>query len=287
MKIGFIGLGIMGSRMAANLQKAGHSLILFNRTKEKAAELLANGATWAKHPADCARQCDILFTMLSTPQIVRQLAEGDEGFLMELETGKLWVDCSTVNPSFSLEMAAAAQAHGIHFLDAPVAGTKGPAEKGELLFLVGGDKKDVETAQPYFDIMGKKTLHLGEKGKGASMKILINLMLAQSVLAFSEAMSLGNAMQLDTKVLFDVLLATPVVAPVLGALRLKLEAEDRSANFPLKWMQKDIHLAASTAFEYSVPMPSLNTAKEVFAMAKQAGLGDEDFSSIYHFLNLK
>ena len=284
MKIGFIGLGIMGSRMAMNLQKAGHELVVYNRTKEKATALLENGAIWAESPVELAAQCAVIYTMLSTPNVVREVALGSNGFLSKLAKDSLWVDCSTVNPSFSREMATVAGQLGIRFLDAPVAGTKGPAEKGELLFLVGGDQLALAEVQVHLDIMGKKTLFLGANGRGASMKMLINLLLGQSMLAFSEAMALGRAMDLEEDLLFNVLTATPVVAPVLSVLRPKLEQEKREANFPLTLMQKDLHLAATTAFEHSVPMPSLNVAKEVFAAAKQGGLGEEDFSSIFHWL---
>lgn len=284
MKIGFIGLGIMGSRMAANLQKAGQDLMVYNRTKAKAETLLEGGAIWAESPKAVAKEVAILFTMLSAPAIVQACALGEEGFLDHMQAGSLWIDCSTVNPSFSMQMAEEAKKRGIDFLDAPVAGTKGPAEKGELLFLVGGAKDKLEKVQFLLDIMGKKTIFLGEKGKGSSMKMLINLLLGQSILAFSEAISLGRAMDIDQDQLFNVLLLTPVVAPVLSVLRGKLESKNTEANFPLKWMQKDLHLAATTAFEYGVPMPSLNIAKEVFAAAKQGGLAEEDFSSIFHFL---
>src|SRR5882757_11129962 len=124
MKIGFIGLGIMGSRMAANLQKAGCSLVVYNRTREKAETLVAGGAIWADSPAALAAQVEIVFTMLASPEAVREAALGKDGFLSHLASSRLWVDCSTVNPSFSKEMAAQAQARDVRFLDTPVTGSK-------------------------------------------------------------------------------------------------------------------------------------------------------------------
>src|ERR1700690_3924068 len=128
MNIGFIGLGIMGSRMAANLQKCGHSLVIYNRTREKAEPLLSRGATWADSPATLATQVEIIFTMLAHPDAVEEVALGEEGFLPHLMPGRMWIDCSTVNPSFSRKMAAEAQARGIRFLGAPVTGSKGLVE---------------------------------------------------------------------------------------------------------------------------------------------------------------
>ena len=128
MKIGFIGLGIMGSRMAANLQKGGHALVVNNRTRDKAEPLLAAGASWADSPAALAAQVEVVFTMLAHPEAVRQAALGADGFLPRLGPGRWWVNCSTVDPAFSREMAELARARGIRFLDAPVTGSRGPAE---------------------------------------------------------------------------------------------------------------------------------------------------------------
>lgn len=139
MKIGFIGLGIMGSRMAANLQKGGHSLVVYNRTRDKARLLLEQGAKWADSPADLAVEVEILFTMLAHPDAVREAALGENGFLSRFPSGLLWVDCSTVNPSFSKEIAGEARSRGIRFLDAPVTGSKEIAAAGKLVLWVGGD----------------------------------------------------------------------------------------------------------------------------------------------------
>ena len=139
MKIGFIGLGIMGSRMAANLVKHGHSLIVFNRTREKAEPLIAQGAQWAEFPAALVENVEIVFTMLAHPDAVEEAALGRVGFLSYLSRDQMWVDCSTVNPSFSRKMATAAKAKGIGFLGAPVTGSKGQAAAAKLTFWVGGE----------------------------------------------------------------------------------------------------------------------------------------------------
>ena len=147
MKIGFIGLGIMGSRMAANLLKRGHSLVVYNRTRAKADPLVAEGATMADSLAALAAQVEIIFTMLARPETVEEAALGNDGFLSRLAKGRMWVDCSTVNPSFSKKMAAEAQAHGVRFLGAPVTGSKTPAAQAKLIFWVGGDATDLEACR--------------------------------------------------------------------------------------------------------------------------------------------
>ena len=214
-KIAFIGLGIMGSRMAKNLQNAGYKLTVHNRTKEKAEELLAGGADWAPSAKAAAEQADIVFTMLSNPGVVESVAFAEDGLFTGLKPGALWVDISTVNPSFSKKMAKETRIREARFLDAPVSGSKVPADKGELIFLVGGEEKDFNEVKPYLDVMGKAAHFLGENGNGSAMKILINLMLAQSMVVFSETVHLGCAMGLGKELVVDMLLNHPVSAPIL------------------------------------------------------------------------
>jgi len=285
MKIGFIGLGIMGSRMAANLQKNGYELVVYNRTKAKADSLVANGAVWADTPAIVASQVDTLMTMLSAPDTVAEAALGEDGFLAQLKPNSLWIDCSTVNPSFSKEIAAKAQEKQVRFLDAPVAGSKEAAEKGQLLFLVGGEKADVDACQPLFEAMGRSFTHVGGHGLGTSLKIVLNLMLAQAMVTFSEAMALGQSLGLSREVLLNTLLGGPAAAPFLAGKKVKIEQGDYEPDFPLQWMYKDLQLAATTAYEQDVALPLGNAAKEVYALAKRYGLGEQDFSAIYRFLN--
>ncbi|MEL6556719.1 MAG: NAD(P)-dependent oxidoreductase [Bacteroidota bacterium] len=282
--IAFLGLGIMGSRMAANLQKAGFQLTVYNRSAEATTALIEQGAQLASNPAEAVLGADIVVTMLSTPEVVKTLAQGENGFLSAMQQDSLWINSSTINPSVAEELGTLSKKHGVRYIDAPVAGSKAPAENGELLFLAGGDKTDIDDAGTLLDAMGKKTLHLGKVGKGSSMKMLINQLLAQSLAAFSEALVMGEAMGLSQDVLFNVLTATPVVAPVVGAVRPKLENGNYEANFPLKWIHKDLHLSTISAYEKEVATPVLNTTKELFAQAKKSGLGDLDFTAIYQFL---
>jgi 3-hydroxyisobutyrate dehydrogenase/glyoxylate/succinic semialdehyde reductase len=285
MEVGFIGLGIMGSRMAANLQKDGHHLVVFNRTREKADSLLEGGAQWADSPGAVALQVEILFTMLAHPDAVTEMALGAHGFLDHLRQGTLWVDCSTVNPSFSRRMAHEARTRQIRFLDAPVAGTKGPAAQGKLMFSVGGDEADVNACQGFFDAMGSRTVHVGGHGMGSALKMVLNLLLAGSMAAFSEAAALGQSLGIGRDALFDILIGGPVVAPFVAAKVEKIVSGDYEADFPLKWTHKDLHLAAMTAFEQDVPLPIGNAVKETYALAAREGLAERDFSAVYRLLN--
>ena len=287
MQIGFIGLGIMGSRMAVNLQKADHKLIIYNRTKQKAEALIKEGAEWCDTPAQLAPKVDILFTMLAHPDAVSQVAFGDNGYIENMKPHAMWVDCSTVNPSFSKTMAAEAQRRQIRHVDAPVLGTKKPAQEGQLVFYVGGEKEDIETLMPYFEIMGKEVKHVGDHGMGASLKIVVNLLIAQNIIIFSEAVALGRALGFSREMLFETLLDGPMAAPYLSLKRPKIEEGIYEADFPLKWMHKDMHLVALTAYEKGVALPTTNVAKEVFLQAKQCGLGEKDFAAIFDYLSFE
>jgi len=283
MKIGFIGLGIMGSRMAANLQKHGNSLAVFNRTRAKAEPLLGRCGTFSDSPAKLAEQVDVLFTMLAHPGAVEQAALGADGFLNHLRPNTLWVDCSSVNPSFSKKMAAEAARREIHFVDAPVTGSAAPAAEGKLIFWVGADTADLERIRPLLLCMGNKIVHAGGHGMGTSIKMVVNLLLGTGMAAFAEAMALGEGLGLSSKMLFDSLLGTPAVAPFLTAKREKIESGNYEAEFPLRWMQKDMHLASVSAYESGVAIPLTNVTKEIYRFAMRGGHDTEDFSAICEF----
>ena len=285
MTIGFIGLGIMGSRMAGNLLKNGYELVVYNRTKEKAKPLEEKGAKIAGSPAEAGEVSGILFTMLASPDAVKETALGNEGFLNSLKKNSLWIDSSTVNPSFSREMNRKAREKGIRFLDAPVAGTIGPAEKGELIFFAGGDETDFDEAKPLMEAMGKKVIHVGVNGMGTSMKMVVNLMLGNAMIAFAEAMTLGESLGLPKEALFNTLLGGPVTAPFLSGKKEKIQHKKFDTEFPLIHMQKDLFLVSQTAFENKISLPLSNISKEIYGLAAKHGLGEKDFSAVYEFLN--
>lgn len=287
MNVGFIGLGIMGSRMASNLQNTGHRLTVYNRTKDKAGSLLGRGACWAASPAEAAKNAEVVVTMLAHPEAVENAALGENGFLGVMKEGALWLDSSTVHPSFSRRMASAAAAKGVRFLDAPVAGTKAPAERAELVFFVGGDAEDVKVASPLFGVMGKKTVHVGGYGMGTALKLVVNTMLATSMLSFAEGVVLGQTLGLKEDVLFNALIGGPLVPAYLELKRQSLEQNDYEASFPLKWLHKDMQMVANAAYDVGTATPIANLTKEFYQMAVQAGHGEEDFGAIYQDLKTR
>src|SRR6056297_1362850 len=284
MNVSFLGLGIMGSRMAGNLLKGDVNLTVFNRSQAPIQELVKAGASAAASWEDAVRNADIVFTMLATPEAVAETALSEDGFLSAMKENALWVDCSTVNPSFSLKEAAAAAEHNVRFVDAPVAGSKGVAESGSLVFLAGGSEKDLKEVQSLLDIMGSKTIHPGYIGKGTSLKMLVNALLAQSMLVFSETVLLGEKLGLSRDFLLDTLPNLPVTAPFTKAKAEMMRKDQYEVQFPLELMHKDLHLAALTAYENNLPFYSVNMAKEIFAGAKKSGLGRNDFSAVFKYL---
>jgi 3-hydroxyisobutyrate dehydrogenase/glyoxylate/succinic semialdehyde reductase len=284
MRIGFIGLGIMGSRMAANLQKRGHSLVVFNRTSEKAIPLIAAGAQWEEGPAAVATKVDVFFTMLAHPDAVEEAALGKLGFLSHPTRGQTWIDCSTVNPSFSKKMAAAARARGVGFLGAPVTGSKDQAAAAKLTFWVGGKAKDLEACSRLLECMGDRIVHCGGDGTGTSLKMVMNQLLGTAMAGFAEGLLLGESLGLKHEVLLEALRGAPAVAPFLAAKLDRISGSNFEADFPLRWLQKDLHLVCVSAYEAGTAMPLTNTAKETYQMAVRGGHGDEDFSAIYRYL---
>lgn len=281
MNITFIGLGIMGSRMAANLLANDIPITVFNRSEAPMVELQKSGAQLAESAQQAVQDADIVFTMLSTPEVVAEVAWSNSGFLSAMKEQALWVDCTTVNPSFSRQSSELAEKHNIRFVDAPVAGSKPQAQNGELAFFVGGAAADLAAIESLLQMMGSKVMHIGETGMGTSYKVLVNAMLAQSMVIFAETVLLGEKLGLSRDFLLDTLPNLGVSAPFTKAKAEIIRKGDYDVLFPLELMHKDLHLAALTAYEKEQPLYLANLAKELYAKAKQEGLGRQDFSAIF------
>lgn len=287
MKVAFIGTGIMGAPMVRNLLKGGNSVTVFNRSMEKAEALKEFGATVSNTCLEASSTAEVLITMLSAPEAVYDASLSKEGFLNTLNAGATWIDCSTVNPSFSKVMAGEATRRGVKFIDAPVAGSLKPAEKGELVFLAGGAKDNIDDVSELFTVMGSRTIYCGGVGTGSAMKMCVNTMLATVMAGFSEALTLGEDTGIDRDVLYDALSSLAVSAPILKMKKDSMKDNSFPTEFPLKWMHKDLQLVSQTAYEHQTAMASTNAVKEIFGTAERCGFGDEDFSAILKVINYK
>lgn len=286
MKIAFAGMGLMGSRMASRLFQAGRPLTVFNRDESKTEPLVSLGAKKAASLSELAGDADILFTMLSDPQAVETSAIGEGGFLPALREGSFWLDCSTVNPSFTRKMAAASEEVGVRFMDAPVTGSTIGAENGELTFFIGGTLNDLETVRPLLEVMGKRFVHAGAVGMGSAMKLVNNHLGGTMMAAFSEALAFGESMGFSRRVLLDTFLNSTESLPYVSMKREKFEhLRFDDTEFPLELMKKDLYLAGICGYEYNAALPMASAAKELYALALKAGLGQEDYAAVYKLLS--
>ncbi|WP_029914538.1 NAD(P)-dependent oxidoreductase [Pelobacter seleniigenes] len=278
---GFLGLGIMGRAMAENLVKAGHEVTVWNRNATKCAELVALGATQADCPRAVATACDITFAMVSDPTAAAEICFGEQGVIGGIGDSRGYVDMSTVDAETSAKIARAVAAAGGRFLEAPVSGTKKPAEDGTLIILAAGDRSLYDEAMPAFEVMGKMAPYLGEVGQGAKMKLVVNMIMGGMLTAFCEGMALGQKSGLDGNKILEVLDAGALANPMFKGKGAMLLKEDYSTNFPLKHMQKDMRLAVALGDELSQPLATAATANESFKRARQAGFADEDIVAVY------
>lgn len=277
----------MGSRMATNLLKNDVAVTVWNRSPEPAIELKKAGATVADSAVAAVQEADLVFSMLSNPAAVEAVFLGETNALAALPKNAIWIDCSTVNPSFTQRMEKAATAAGVRFVDAPVAGTLPHAANAELVFFVGAEQALLDEIEPYLNYMGKKVMRIGETGKGASFKMLVNVMLAQSMVIFSETVLLGEKMGLDKTFLLNVIPNLVVSAPFTKFKAEMIKGGEYDVQFPLELMHKDLHLAATTAYELQQPLYLANVAKELFAEAAKQGMGRLDFAAIHKYLEEK
>ena len=280
MDVAFLGLGIMGSRMATNLAKAGHKVKVWNRTMEKATNLADSGCIPTATPKEAVQGMPFVVTMLADPQALLEVAI-QQGMLDAMDPGALWLDSSTVDPTTSKAMAAEAASRGLRFLDAPVSGSSGAAANAKLVFFVGGAGPDLEQARPLLDVMGCRTVHAGPQGAGASLKLVNNLFLAQAQAAWSEALGLAGKFGLSQETVHEAILPTHVAPAFLGFKRPKIENRDWSPEFPLKHALKDIRLALTAAREAGMDLQQLSAAKSLYAQALSQGFGDSDISAIH------
>ncbi|MGE4551739.1 MAG: NAD(P)-dependent oxidoreductase [Desulfovibrionaceae bacterium] len=282
---GFLGLGIMGRAMAANLVRAGLDVTVWNRTPAACEPLVALGARQGASPCAVAAACDITFGMVSDPAAVRAVCLGPDGVAEGIGGGRGYVEVSTVDDETVRAVAAAVAERGGRFLEAPVSGTKKPAEDGTLVFLAAGDETLYADAGPALDAMGKGRFFLGPVGQGARMKLTVNAVMAGMLAALSEGLALGRAGGLEGETVLQVLDAGAMANPmfrVKGPLMLRREYP---ASFPLKHMQKDLQLAVDLGHRLARALPVTAGVNETFKRARAMGLADADMSAVHEVMD--
>ena len=280
MKISFLGLGIMGGAMAENLLAAGHQLTVWNRTAERCAPLVQRGATQVVTPAAAVAASDICIAMLADPEAARAVYFGDEGVRAAMAPGKAYIDMSTVDPETAEAIGNDVEASGGRFLEAPVSGSKKPAQDGTLVILAAGDRSLYNEAQPLFEVLGKKHLYLGAVGQGATMKLLLNMTMGGMMTLLCEALALGKRCELASADILDVFSAGAVANPMFGLKGPLIAANQHPTNFPLKHMQKDMRLAVALGDAKQQPLHMVASSNELFKQALADGSGELDFSAV-------
>lgn len=281
--VGLIGLGLMGKPMGMNLLKAGFPLVVWNRTPAKAEELVREGATLAANPREVAGQVDVLITIVSDPPALEEVMFGDAGALGGLRRGSLFIDSSTVSPELARREAAACAERGVGFLDAPVTGGTWGAEKGELVFMMGGNADVLERARPVLEALGKRLFLLGPHGAGQTVKLAMNLILALEVQALAEATALVTHAGLAGEHLIEVLQSSMGRSALMDVKAPLILKNEYPASFPLRLMHKDVRLALELARKEGIELPAGAAAYATYSAVKDAAKDDPDYAAVARF----
>jgi 3-hydroxyisobutyrate dehydrogenase-like beta-hydroxyacid dehydrogenase len=283
-QLGFIGLGTMGGRVTKRLLDAGHTVIGYNRTKERAQWLLDAGMQWGETPRQVAASAEVVFSMVTNTVALQQIAEGKDGIIAGLGQGKVYCDMSTISPAFSRSLAARVAAAGAQMLDVPVSGSVITLEQGNLSLMAGGDQQTFERIRPILLAIGPKVNYVGGNGQAVLMKVAINLSLPVQFLALSEGLLLAEKGGIPRAVALETILNSVVASPSLKYRAPFVLQMPDEAWFDVNMMQKDLLLALELGRELNVPLPSVALTNEILTAARAMGLAKEDFAILFEVL---
>ena len=285
--LGFIGLGTMGGKMVQRLLNAGHTVTGYNRTKARAAWLLAKGMLWGDSPRAVTEAADVILSMVSNTQALEAITGGPDGVLAGLQQsrpGKVYIDMSTVSPAASRALSQKVAEYGAKMLDAPVSGSAVTLDAGQLSVMVGGDYAVFEAMRPILQDIGPTVNYVGENGLAATMKVAVNLSLPIQILSFSESLLLAEKSGIPREAAMTALLNSVVASPALK-YRFPLAFDPpEEPLFDVNMMQKDLILALDMGRELAVPLPTSSITNEYLNVARAQGLADQDFVVLYRVL---
>jgi 3-hydroxyisobutyrate dehydrogenase len=285
LRVGFIGLGIMGGPMAQNILKAGFPLTVHNRTAARAEALRAAGAAVASSPAEVARASDICLSCVSdTPDVLEVVLDGRRGIIAGAHPGLVAVDCSTVAPAAARRCHEALAARSAGFLDAPVSGGEVGAKQATLSIMVGGAKTDFERAMPVLSAMGKTITHCGGPGAGYLVKLCNQILGGLHLIAAAEALALAAAAEIDPAAMLQAVTSGAANSWILSNLGPKMMAGDDRPGFMIDYQLKDLRIAHDAAHELGVPLPGAALAETLFRAASAQGHGRDGTQAIYHVI---
>jgi 2-hydroxy-3-oxopropionate reductase len=278
--IGFIGLGVMGAPMARNLLAADHEVVAWNRSPEPLDELVAAGARRGESAAAVAAEADVLITILSDDAAVGAVLGGPDGAIAAAPQGALVIDMSTVSPALVRELAAAAAARGVDFLDAPVSGGDVGAREGTLSIMVGGEADAVERARPVFEVLGSRVTHVGAAGTGQIAKACNQVLVAVIFGGLAEALVLGSKLGADPARVLDAVGGGMAANRIMEVRRDNFLQHDFAPGFKVDLHHKDLEIALGAGGEVDVPLPLTAEVQQMFRQLRAAGHGDEDDSAL-------
>jgi 3-hydroxyisobutyrate dehydrogenase-like beta-hydroxyacid dehydrogenase len=278
-QVGFIGLGLMGSRLARRLHSSGWHLQAWNRSPQPANELKEVGIAIAPSIADLVAGCDVILSSLANDDAVRSVYLDKGGVLSEAKPGTVILEMSTISPELSRSLHREAHSRDGNFLDVAISGSTPAVDAGTITLLAGGDKDTFEQCIPIFESIARQWFLIGPGSSGVQMKLVVNLLLGLDMQAIAEAVSLGEHLQLDRNVLLDVLSKTAVVAPAMAGKFRKIKDSDYSPEFPLRLMSKDMDLVMNAAKASGADLPAASVAQSVLA-CNVATRGNLDLAAI-------
>jgi len=283
-KVGFVGLGVMGSQIVNRLLGKGHVVTGHNRTRSKAEWLIERGMKWADSPRAAAAAADVTFAMVSNSAALEAITDGPDGVLAGLGQGKIFVDMSTVSPAVSRSLAARVREKKADMVDAPVSGSVITLQEGKLSVMVGGCLETFERVKPLLQDIGSKVTYVGENGLALSMKIAINISLATQMLAFSEGVLLAEKSGIPRKTAVEVLTHSAVASPMIQYRGPFVLEQPEEAWFDVGMMQKDMGLALEMGRRLDVPLPTTALSNEFLTAARAMGLAKQDFAVMFDVL---
>ena len=284
-KVGVIGLGVMGSRMATNLIKSGYQTIVFNRSPQRARDLEGIGAVIASSPEDVAMRCRTVILSLPTTEAVREVVLGKQGLVTALSKGSAVIDTSTTDPDLPLELSQELLKRGCYFLDAPVSGGPQGAQEGTLTVMVGGDSGALRQSVPILQAIGKSVVHVGPSGFGQKMKLFNQALVAVYFGAVSEAYVWARRMELDPDEILEVVSKSWGDSPVFRHFISVVVSRDYSDGAAVRLYLKDIALVLKDAERRGCPMSLLQGTAKLFARASEEGHGNDDSSILSQVLS--
>ncbi|MBH8597277.1 NAD(P)-dependent oxidoreductase [Thermoactinomyces sp. CICC 10523] len=279
--LGWIGLGHMGAPMAMNLLQAGCKVNVYNRSREKTTPLTESGATRLNSPKEIVEQSDIIFMMLSDSNAVRAVLTQENGVLAAMRPGKVVVDMSTISPEDTMSFASMVSKRGGVYLDAPVSGSVGVAKAGQLVIIAGGDQQAIEICQPYFNILGKKTIYFGSSGKGSSAKLAINLLLGVIGQGIGETLVFAEKSGLDKEKVLDMISQSALNTALFQGKKDMYRNEEFPSAFMVELMSKDLGLIKAEADRMNITLPLAEATNITYRSAKENGKAKLDMAAVY------